>query len=313
MPNTLGHLGAQQLLTRAAFRAVDLRWVYVGCVLPDAPWILNRALRGLGLHGDPYALRLYCVAQASLFVLLFLCAALALVSPVPKKTFLVLALNAVLHLLLDAAQARLGNGVQLLAPFHWTDLGFGWFWPEAWPSTALTVLGLVLVLYVLVRRPGFPVGLDLRRAGRVRLAGALLAAWFTLPFLLTGAVEAADCHFVGTLRDAASRPGRTVEVDRGLYLPRPAGDVYRFWSEEEFAVVGLSLPGPAKVSVRAVFLDPHTLSVEEAHVHHGSRREWASYVGLGLIALLCLLSTRRPRAAGPGTPAPPPTGAGPCA
>jgi len=141
MPNTLGHYGVQGAASRALFGRVDPRWIMAGCVLPDVPWILQRLTQAVFPGAYPYDLRLYFVAQASLFGALVGCGAAAALAPKPRRIFLLLAFNVLFHLLLDACQTKWGNGVHLLAPASWHMLNFGWFWSAEWPSHALTAAG----------------------------------------------------------------------------------------------------------------------------------------------------------------------------
>ena len=214
MPNTLAHIGAQRLLTRAAISTADVRWVLIGCVLPDVPWIGYRVVRTFaGVHSlDPYAVRAYFIAQASLFMSLCLCGAVALLSTRPRGVFAVLSLGALLHLLLDAMQTKWGSGVHLFAPFGWSDLNFRWFWPEQWPTIALTLLGVAVGVAAFFQAPRSP--LFAARPRRALAAGALLLVWLVLPWVLISAVQAADAHFVRTLQQRSERTGRTFELDR---------------------------------------------------------------------------------------------------
>ena len=66
MPNTLVHFAAQGAASHALWRRLDPRFVYLGCLLPDLPWILRRAVVGFGLPVDTFDLRLYTMGLASL-------------------------------------------------------------------------------------------------------------------------------------------------------------------------------------------------------------------------------------------------------
>ena len=131
MPNTLGHLGVQGVVTRALIRDADLKWICAGVVVPDVPWILQRALRWVLPVELAVDLRLYVIVQASLAWTLVLAGALALATAAPGRVFRVLSLGAVVHLVLDAAQIHWGNGVHFLAPASWRLTRFGLFWPES--------------------------------------------------------------------------------------------------------------------------------------------------------------------------------------
>ena len=100
MPNTLAHFGVQGLITHTIIKDADPKWIAFGCLIPDLSWILQRAIAELLPQGDAYELRLYAIAQASLFISLLLCGAAALISAAPSKICRILALNVLLHLLL---------------------------------------------------------------------------------------------------------------------------------------------------------------------------------------------------------------------
>ena len=73
--------------------------------------------------GDAYFdLRFYCIVQASLFGCLLLSGALASVSSRPWRVFAILGLGSLMHLLLDATQAKWASAVHLLAPISWRSL-----------------------------------------------------------------------------------------------------------------------------------------------------------------------------------------------
>ena len=66
MPNTLAHLGVQGIATRSVLRDADLKWIYLGCIIPDVSWIIQRLVRYVIPNIDLYDLRLYAIVQASL-------------------------------------------------------------------------------------------------------------------------------------------------------------------------------------------------------------------------------------------------------
>jgi len=41
MPNTFVHLGIQTLGSKALLKGSDFKWIAVGCIIPDLPWILH--------------------------------------------------------------------------------------------------------------------------------------------------------------------------------------------------------------------------------------------------------------------------------
>ena len=78
MPNTLAHFGIQALASKAVDRRADIKWVAVGCILPDLSWITQRLIPFLVPGIDLLSLRVYCLIQASLFFCLLLSGSIAI-------------------------------------------------------------------------------------------------------------------------------------------------------------------------------------------------------------------------------------------
>ena len=106
MPNTLAHLGIQGLITRGLLRGSDLKWIYVSCIIPDLPWIFQRIVHLAIPRIDPLDLRLYVIVQASLLFSLIFGAALAMFTVNIRRTFTILSMGAMLHLIFDALQTK---------------------------------------------------------------------------------------------------------------------------------------------------------------------------------------------------------------
>jgi hypothetical protein len=284
VPNTLVHFAAQGTVSHGVWRRVDARWVYLGCLLPDAPWILRRAIVGFGLPVDTYDLRLYTMGQASLAVTLLLCAALAIATRAPRLVFGILGLNALLHLLLDATEIKWGNGVHLFAPFSWRMTSFGLINGEGWLVLVLTVLGAGLVTWEIVRWRPPAIRFELRPK-RLALAAALLAAYLLLPLAFLGPVQASDSYSVNTLREVSARPGRTVGLDRTSFVASPDGGAVEMWNGERVRVTGPVPDHDAGISLYGTFLEPDLLRVDR-YVEHRGGRDWPSYLALLLLAVL---------------------------
>ena len=90
MPNTLAHAGVQGLATHTTVSEADLRWVYLGCVIPDVPWILQRAARVVIPGIDPFALWAYVIIQVTLLGCIVLSAASALLAQAFWRTWAIL-------------------------------------------------------------------------------------------------------------------------------------------------------------------------------------------------------------------------------
>ena len=301
MPNTLVHFAAQGAASHAFWRSLDPRWIYLGCLLPDLPWILRRAVVAFGLPVDTFDLRLYTMAQASLAGTLLLCASLALLTKAPRLVLAVLGANALLHLLLDATEVKWGNGVHLLAPFSWRMTSFDLLAGESHLYLVLAVAGAALLSWEIARRRRAIIAFDLGPA-RLAAAGALLAAYLVAPLPFLGAIEASDSYSVRTLREVEGRPGRSVGLDRTAFVATPAGGRIRLWTGELVRATG-SLPGhDATVSLYGTFLAPDVLRVDRL-VEHRQDRDWPSYLALVLLGLVWARPRReagraRPAAAG---------------
>jgi hypothetical protein len=286
VPNTLVHFATQGAASRGLWRHVDARWIFLGCLLPDLPWILRRVVVGLGVPVDTYDLRLYTMAQASLAVTLLLCAALAAVTVAPRLVFGILGLNALLHLLLDATEIKWGNGVHLLAPFSWRMTSFDLIHGEGLFLLVLTVLGVALVGWEIARwrSPGIPLDLGPKR---LAVAAALAAAYLLLPLVFLGGVEASDSYSVRTLREYSARPGRTVGLDRTSFIAGSDGGWVEMWNGERVRATGPVPDHDAGVSLYGTFLEPDLLRVDR-YVEHRRGRDWPSYLALLLLAVLWL-------------------------
>ncbi len=283
MPNTLAHICVGTLATSGIVRTVDLRWVLAGVVVPDVPWILGRVTQSFapGLHD--HQLWAYLIAQSSLLVSLVLCGALASVATRPAQVFGILSLNTLVHLVLDGLQEKWGNGVHLLAPFSWQHWSAGWFGLESWLTLALTALGLAVGVWVLLRSGRAPLDLAFSRR-RVIISVALLVLYFTVPIPLRLGPLAADTNSVGTLSDRQNRPGRAVQFDRVSYVVRPDAHYLRTYVGEDLTLREHWLDRGATVSARGRFVDDSTVALSELHAHPGRLRDWASYIGLSVIA-----------------------------
>jgi hypothetical protein len=303
VPNTLVHFAAQGAASRALWRGVDARFVYLGCLLPDLPWILRRAVVAFGLPFDAFDLRLYTMGLASLAITLLLAAAIATATAAPRRVFAVLGLNALLHLLLDATEVKFGNGVHLFAPLSWQMTSFDWIAGESLLYLVLTFGGGLLVAWEIARPRGTAVAFELHPR-RLAVAGTLLAAYLLAPLPFLAAIESSDSYSVKTLREVARRPGRSVSLDRTAFFVTPAGGLVQLWTGERVRATG-SLPDhDATLSLHGKFLEPDVLQVDRLLEHHRNR-DWPSYLGLVLLGLVFLRGAHAPRApqpsASPGT------------
>ena len=275
--------------------------------------MLRRALEsGLLPSVDPFDLRLYVYAQASLAITLLLCGACAAWSTAPPRTFALLGTNALFHLLLDASQTKWGNGVLIAAPFSWEMTRFELFWPESLPTYLITASGAIVIAWELRTRRHTPSSIIVDRH-RLATSSLLLAAYLLAPLLAMGSVDAHDLRYVRTLRETHARTGRRIEIDRAPFVRDGDRGFVHLWTGERLELVG-SLPERAgRISLQGSFQDEDSIRLDAVHVH-GFDRDIASYLGLGALTMLWLPYARRgrdrspPPSASPLTPTLSPSG-----
>jgi hypothetical protein len=296
MPNTLAHFGVQGVATRALIRRADAKWVFLGCIISDIPWILIRFLRNAFPGVDPYDLRLYALVLTSLGACLILSAALAVISERPGIVFGILAFNSLLGLLLDAVQIKWGNGVHLFAPFSWKLVSFELFWPESWQTYSLIIFGISYFLWAWARSPGQPIALLWQRWRRTIMGVALLGVYLVVPLAFLSGPEARDNHSIRTLRHTQARPGQALILDREAYVVRDGKHYVSTFAGEEIRVTGRTASGPGTVSIKGRFVDSHTVSVAELREHIEGWRDAASVLGLALLLAMWVTSLLKGRA-----------------
>jgi len=283
MPNTLMHLGAQGLVSKVVFRNADVKWIYLGAVVPDIPWIINRVFQPVLSASAVYDLILYAAIQSSLIFCLVLSAALSALSSRPWRVFMILAFGSLLHLLLDACQTKWGNGVLLFAPFSWDLLNFGLFWPASALTMVATGLGAVFFIYAWFRFPVTVSSLAAPSGGAALVFAVAILLFFLLPLVLMPTVKETGIHSVSTLQTPSQRAGKSVTFDRVPYIHRAGQDYIRTVSGEELRVVGVGHVGNGHVSIKGYFVDQKSVVIEALHVSSAAVRDYASYLGLVLV------------------------------
>lgn len=304
MPNTLAHFTVAAPLLARWCGSRELKWLYLGCVIPDIPWILQRVLKLVADDINLYQARAYFVAQSSLFLCVLLCLSLSVATRRPLRVFTILTISCLIHLLLDATQLKWANGVALFAPFDWQIINFGVYWPESAVTYLLSAAGLV-ILVLSFARASAPADEILVLPGnqQILVSAALLALWLTIPLAYRSHVFESNAHFLATLSDTADRRGQFVEIDRNavviqegqatlktsfgesLPLSFPAVDRDGLLSGRDSGSdrpPALPMEGSGVYSVKGVFSSPHSLAVIAYH-RHGGLRDASSKVGLALV------------------------------
>ena len=288
MPNTLAHLGINGLVTRTLIKKADLILIYIGAVIPDFPWIIQRTVLALIPNINPYDLRLYCVILASLFFSILLSAAISFLFINTKKTFIIFTLGSLIHLLLDSIEIKWANGVHLFAPFSWELFNASFFWPENVLIYILTGFGIIYLIVHWKQSLSGSLNFSAKKVSKLVLVFLCLVLYFSLPIVFLDNAEEADNHFVKTLRDYDHRIGNYFEIDRGNFMNDSKGDRLITPFHEELKVLNLDLPKSETISIRAKFITRDEIQILDYHIH--SNRDIYSYIGLLLILILFMIA-----------------------
>ncbi len=286
MPNTLVHLGVQGLVSRSVYREVDLRMVYLGCVIPDLPWIAQRAIRGIHPAVDRIDLALYSGAQSSLLFCVLLSAVISAFTRNRGRNLAILVTGCAMHLALDITQIKWGNGAMLLAPFNWQVTSLGWWWPEHSLFTVLTLASLAYVIATWRQIPDTPL-LALPPAPVRALAATGLLLYLAVPVWLIPVLEDLDTYDTRTLGRVEERTGKQVRFDRASLLDNRDGvATVRIFTGEVLKLTNAGSGDSGLISVDGIFTAPDTVAANRYRIHPAYTRDLASIVGLGLLALV---------------------------
>ena len=290
MPNTLGHIGVQGFISAGVFRKTDLKWVLLGCILPDIPWIIRRMIIGTGLSVSLYDLQLFAIVQGSLFGTIFLAIAVSTLSKNFKRAFIILVLNAILHLFLDSLQVKWGSGVHLLAPFDWKMLSFDLFWPESTASIIMTVAGVLFIAYACIKIPATSSDLIFPKGFSLVVFSIAALAYLWVPKALLSMPERADNQYIRTLKQVDERPDRFIEFERRPFFNKDGKCFIRTIADEELVIRNGDQNCAGLYSARAVFLNSNEIRVIDLHRHWNQYRDILTYAGLLFIGIYWISS-----------------------
>ena len=275
MPNTLIHIAIQTPISRTISPKTEIPWLLVGAIIPDIPWIFQRILLAANI-ADPYLVKLYFTAQASLLFSLLLCLTVSTFAHQTMKIFIVLAVNSLLHLLLDATQVKWGTSVHLLAPLNWQTINFGVVWPENILGYIITFAGLCFLC--LQWRNIQQEGVTFNRSPRISIAAVSMLFYLALPFTTLNSLETSNSNYLKTLRNHDARPGQQIEIDRSYYSKE--NDEIILFSGEPIRLTGVTPPHSGIISIKGIFISPDLLDIQDYHIHN-NYRDIASMIGLG--------------------------------
>ncbi|MBD3276290.1 MAG: hypothetical protein GF372_13320 [Candidatus Marinimicrobia bacterium] len=291
MPNTLAHIGVQSILTRSVLKSADFIWIYIGLIIPDIPWIIQRAIRTVYPAVDLLMLRSYSIIQATLIGSLLLSFLIAYVTREQWKVFAILGLNACLHLIIDAGQLKYANGVHFLAPFSWEMTNWGLFSIEGVVTYVLTGFGLFYLFWSWRSLNPLLPKLKKIHLRQILVLSMLMILYFTFPLLLLEKPVQANNHYLKTLQNSENRTGEYIELDRASFKITNGNKVIKPGHYSEwFQVKGLPVENSASVSIKGFFSEQKVITVNEYKVHTDWFRDMASYAGLVLVVLTLIVT-----------------------
>lgn len=294
MPNTLAHLGIHAITTKSVFPWADIKWIYLGAIIPDVPFILKRIIAIILPFVDMLDVRLFAIPQASLLFSLVLAFAFSRFSLRPGRAFLVLGVGVLMHLLIDACQIKWGNGPRFLVPFDWSMTSFNLFWPEDMASHILTATGIAYVVYAFTR-PIAQQAADLcmPAGGQLVALAAAVIFYVASPVGLMDMVLRAGGGDVQLIR-LEDRTGQPMELDRANYKTVENQHLIELYSGKFVMLQGLpaAIPDHGKISVRGDFTAHNILRANDYHLNYGRFRELASIIGLAVIMIYWLIVLR---------------------
>lgn len=286
MPNTLAHIGINGIFSKTVIKKADLIWIYLGCIIPDIPWIIRKSTEILLPSINGYDLQAYVIVEATLFFSILLSAAFASISKNFWKTLLILSFGSLLHLLLDSIQIKWANGVHLFAPVDWSLINFGFFWPESAWTYLLTLLGLLFFLYnwqgLKESTPQFNLSVK-----NLFISASFLVIYFVGPLYFMNEVKIADNHFISSLEEIENRVGKYIEMDRRkIFFDKNEQKYFiQSFDKSKIKIENIKKLSSSKLSIRGEFVNKNTIWITEYHENWDTFRDGASYLGLALILL----------------------------
>jgi hypothetical protein len=269
-------------------------WIYLGCLIPDFPWIVRKIIDFAIPSINGYDLQLFAIVQASLFFSLLLSATFSSFSKNFWRTFLILAIGSLLHLLLDPIQTKWANGVHLFAPFNWELTNYGFFWPESFGTYFLTLTGLLFFIFNWNNLKGKNPQISFSR-NNIILGSLFALIYFLAPFQFITEVELADNHFVSTFRNYSERAGKYVETDRKkTHFDIKTNSYWIESSNNDYVELsGVENLESSKLSIQGRFITNDLIEVENYQENWIIFRDGASYLGLLLILIAWITPAKK--------------------
>ncbi len=124
----------------------------------------------------------------------------------------------------------------------------------------------------------------------------LVSLYFVSPFAFLDGPYSTDINSIATLQEKESRVGKEVRMDRETYQQRDDGDVVITFANEPLRVVGdIRAEKSMQISLIGEFVDVDAIRIQHLHEYRSYWRDFASYIGLGLFALVWATALFRER------------------
>lgn len=294
MPNTLAHIAINSISTKILIRNSELLWIYIGCIIPDVPWIIIKIISFILPQINGYDLQVYAIIQSSLLFSIILSISFSLLAKYKVRIFAILLLGSIVHLLLDLIQIKWANGVILFAPFSWELINYGFFWPENIINYIITFSGLLY--FILNWKKAKIEKLEFSLKSKFSLISIVLFITYLItPLLFFQEVYNNDNHFVKTLKNIDDREGKYVELDRKPVFFNDSTNSHRIQSfnHDLIELSEINNIESTRISIRGYFETNNRIKVIDYHENWDTFRDGASYLGLTLILLVWILALKR--------------------
>ncbi|MCB9259272.1 MAG: hypothetical protein H6612_07940 [Ignavibacteriales bacterium] len=293
MPNTLAHIAINGFSTKKISASSSLLWIYLGCIIPDIPWIIRKIISVLSPSINGYDLQAYVIVQATLFFSIILSFSFSLFSKNILKTFLILSFGSLLHLLLDPIQIKWANGVHLFAPFSWDMTTYGIFWPESFITYLMTISGVIFFVFYWKELKIIKPNILFKKINSF-LAFLIILIYFVLPLIFMNNVVKSDNHFISTLKIENERIGKYVEMDRKDVTFNEQTNSYwiKSFNKDLIELKNIERLYSNRISIKGRFISNNLISVIEYHENWEAFRDGASYLGILLIIFSWILAFR---------------------
>lgn len=293
MPNTLAHIAVNSFSTKILIRNSEILWIYIGCIIPDFPWILIKIISIVFPEVNGYDLQVYAIIQSSLLFSILLSISFSLLSHSIIRTFAILSFGSILHLLLDITQIKWANGAVLFAPFSWELVNYGFYWPENVINYTITSVGLVYFIFNWKKAKIKKLPIIFKRS-LASISFLFFLIYLIAPFLFINDVYYRDNHFVNTLKNLDDREGKYVELDRKPLKYNASTSSYwiESFNHDLIELSELNNIESKRISIRGYFETNNRIKVLDYHENWDLFRDGASYLGLFLILLIWGLSAK---------------------